>query len=431
MSESRPSSSAYKKTLLRIGIGFVVAIVLLTFFSGTLNNLALAKVSVTSPQSGSLQKIVTADGAFAARQTVNVSLTAAGKVTEVLVSAGDLVKAGDTLIKMDMTDLQNQIATENNNLAKMLNNQAKAKLTVSPDYTSQNIKIANDKTALTKAKADLAALQADPMATPDAISAAQQAVKNAQNNYNIDTASLSHQKQQDANSKKGAALDQKNSAIDLQAEKDKIALLEKEVADNAEVKAPVDGRIQTVSAQAGQQAGTAQPLLTMLDTAKGLAFSVDVSNDNAELLSVGDQLDIHLTGTTESVTGTISEKKDSTSQPGQMMTIGFDADIQGVLDNNVQPGQKGDIRASANTLSYNMTLPSGAIREDSTGYFVLVAQQKRTPLGNSTVLNRVDVTILDSDSYHAAVSGAISQRDQVVSSSDKTVSDGDTVRLAS
>jgi len=424
-------SSAYKKTLLRIGIGFVVVMVLLTFFSGTLNNLALAKVSVVSPQSGSLQKVIVADGSFASKQLVNVNLTAAGKVSEVLVGVGDVVKAGDVLVKMDMTDLQNQIITENNNLAKMLNNQAKSKLSVSPDYTSQNIKIATDKTALAKAKADLATLLADPTATPDQIAAARQAVTNAQNNYNSDVASLSHQKKQDANSKKGTALDQKNAAIDLQAEKDKIALLVSELADNTEIKAAVDGRIQTVNAQAGQQASTSQPLLTMLDSSKGLDFSVEVSNDDAALMSAGDQLDIHLTGTTQSVTGTIREIKDSAANPGTMMTVWFNTDMQGVLDNNVQPNQKGDIRYSSNTLSYNMTLPNGAVREDSIGYFVLVVQQKSTPLGNSYVLSRVDINVLDSDSYRSAVSGGLTQRVQVVSSSDKSVSDGDSVRLAS
>jgi hypothetical protein len=158
---------------------------------------------------------------------------------------------------------------------------------------------------------------------------------------------------------------------------------------------------------------------------------VDVSNDDAALMSAGDPLDIHLTNTTNSVSGTIREMKDSTSQPGVMTTVWFDTDIQGVLSNNVQPNQKGDIRYSSNTNSYNLTLPNGAVREDSSGYFVLTVQQSRTPLGNSYVLKRVDVTVVDSDSYHSAVSGALDQRAQVVSSSDKSVNDGDTVRLAS
>jgi hypothetical protein len=62
---------------------------------------------------------------------------------------------------------------------------------------------------------------------------------------------------------------------------------------------------------------------------------------------------------------------------------------------------------------------------------VLVVQNKKTPLGNSLVLSRVDVSVLDADSYRTAVSGGLSQRDQVVSSSDKSVADGDVVRMAS
>jgi HlyD family secretion protein len=447
------TSSAYKKAILRFGIGFLIVIVLLTFFSQTLNNIALAKVSVESPASNSLQKVITATGAFAPKQIVDVNLGVAGKVSEVLVSVGDVVKAGDPLVKMDLTDLNNQIATEQTNLTKMKNNKAKSQITTPPDYTSQTVNVNKAWSAYVKARDAYNALKAqydaqkaatptpspDPSASPSPtatpitqaqLDAAKQAETDAYNNYKVAKAALDHQKAQDANSKKSSALDQKNSDLDIQTEENKIATLQQELADNAEIKATVDGRIQSVNAQAGQQAGTAQPLLTMLDTAHGLEFSFDVTNDNAEQMPVGTQMDIHLTGSTASVTGSIREIKNSTANPGVNMTVYLDADTQGVLDNSVQPNQKGDIRYNLYTNSYNMTLSNGAVREDSSGYFVLVVSQQKTPLGASLVAHRVDVELLDSDSYRSAVSGGVSQRDQVISSSDKSVSDGDTVRMA-
>lgn len=434
VSTSTSTSSTWRKTILRFGIGFFILILLLTFFSGTLNNIALAKVSVVSPSSNSLQKVITADGSFSPKEIVNVNLEVAGKVSEVLKKAGDVVKAGDVLVKMDMSDLEKTIQTEKNSLTRMQNNRAKSQLTVAPDYTSQTVAINKAYDTYTKLKAAydaLAAAKTDPLPTADQLASAKQQYQDAYNDYKVKKAQLAQTKKQDANQKKGSALDLKNTDMDIKTQQDKIASLEAQLADSKEVKAKIDGRIQTVNVQAGAQANVTQPIMTMLDTAQGLEFSVDVSNDNADLMLEGDTLDIHLQGSTNSVMGTLREKVNSTAQPGQMMTIWFDASTQDVLTYNVQPNQKGDIRATSTTNSYNSTLPNGAIREDSSGYFVLVVQQKTTPLGKSLVLNRVDVTIVDSDSYRTAVSGGISQRDQVVSNSDKAVADGDTVRMAS
>ncbi len=424
-------ASAWKKAILRAGIGFMVLMLLLTFFSGTLANISLANVSVVSPSSSGLQKVITADGKFSAKEIVDVNVEVAGKVSEVLVEEGSLVKAGDVLVKMDMSDLQDQIAAEKNSLTRMLNNRAKSLLTTAPDYTQLTIAKNKAWDIYVQAREAYDALTKDPAATQDQLDAAKQQKTDAYNDYKVKRAQLDQQKKQDANQKKGAELDLKNTDLEISTQKTKIAELEKQLKASAEVKAKADGRIESINAEQGSQIAANQPLMTMLDTAKGLEFSVEVSNDNADLMFVGDTLDIHLAGSSDSVSAVIREKANSTVNPGQMMIIWLDADTQGVLDYGVQPNQQGDIRYTSNTQSYGMTLPNGAIREDSSGYFVLVVQQKKTPLGSSLVLSRVDVSVLDSDSYRTAVSGALSTRDQVVSNSDKSVADGDTVRLAS
>jgi HlyD family secretion protein len=424
-------ANAWKKAILRAGIGFMVLMLLLTFFSGTLNNIALANVSVVSPSSAALQKVITADGKFSAKKIVDVNVEVAGKVSEVLVKEGDIVRAGDVLVKMDMSELQDQITTEKNSLTRMLNNREKSQLTVTPDYTQMTIEKTNAWNNYVKARDAYDALTKDPAATQEQLDAAKQQKTDAYNDYKVKKAQLEQQKKQDANQKKGAELDLINTDLEIDAQKAIIAELEEQIENNAEIKAKVDGRIETINVEEGSQATTNQPLMTMLDTAKGLEFSVDLSNDNAGLMAVGGVLDIHLAGSSDSVSAVIREKVNSTANPGQMMTILLDADLQDVLEHGVQPNQQGDIRYTSNTQSYGLTLPNSAIREDSSGYFVLVVKQQKTPLGNSLALSRVDVSVLDSDSYRTAVSGALSMRDQVVSNSDKSVADGDTVRLAS
>ena len=78
---------------------------------------------------------------------------------------------------------------------------------------------------------------------------------------------------------------------------------------------------------------------------------------------------------------------------------------------------------------YDLCIPMSALRQDSDGYFVYVMETTQTLMGIDKRAVRRDVFIENTDGRYAAVSGNISSNDQVILSSSKPLSDGDSVRV--
>ena len=78
---------------------------------------------------------------------------------------------------------------------------------------------------------------------------------------------------------------------------------------------------------------------------------------------------------------------------------------------------------------YDLCIPMSALRQDSDGYFVYVMETTQTLMGIDKRAVRRDVFIENTDGRYAAVSGDISSNDQVILSSSKPLSDGDSVRV--
>ncbi len=422
-----------KKTIRRLIIGFVVVMLLLTFFSATISNISLPKVSVSTPISASLQKVVNAVGTFAPKSGVPVNVDIDCKVAAIPVVAGDTVNPGDTLLTFDMVALAEQLNAEKDTLAKMKNNRKRTALSYNAqDYTQMKVAADEAKSRLGAAQAEYDTVKAQfDAGTADAkqLAVAQQALNNARNDYAIKSSQLSHARTQDSRQKQSNQLDLANMDLDIAAQQEKVDTLQALADSGGKVTAPIAGRVQQVNVQEGGMASPNQPVMALLDTTQGLEFTADISNDDAEIIPAQAKMDIHLSGTSKIILGTLREKRDSAAHPGQTMTLYLDTTAQDITAVNVQPNQAGDIRYTQNTGGYEMTLPNGAIREDGLGYFVLVAEEKSTPLGKQTVLRRVNVTVVDYDAFTSAISGPISPRDRVVTSSDKPVGDGDTARI--
>ena len=78
---------------------------------------------------------------------------------------------------------------------------------------------------------------------------------------------------------------------------------------------------------------------------------------------------------------------------------------------------------------YDLCIPMSALRQDSDGYFVYVMETTQTLMGIDKRVVRRDIYIENTDGRYAAVSGDISSNDQVILSSSKPLSDGDSVRV--
>lgn len=218
-----------------------------------------------------------------------------------------------------------------------------------------------------------------------------------------------------------------SSSIDMEASKKAIERKQKEVeklrenADELEVKSSVSGTIASISASAGKSiGGEEQPLATINVTDRGFTVKIDVTNEQAKKVKVGDTAELVNFWGGDAV-ATLDQITNSQSSGNRTLVFTLTGDIQAGQNITLSIGQK-----SAN---YDALIPLSGLREDSNGKFVYVLQSKNSPLGSRYIATRVTVQELARDDKSAAVSG-ISQGDFIITTSNKPVEAGKQVRLA-
>ena len=217
-----------------------------------------------------------------------------------------------------------------------------------------------------------------------------------------------------------------SSSIDMEASKKAIERKQEEVAklrenaDELEVKSSVSGTIASISASAGKSIGEEQPLATINVTDRGFTVKIDVTNEQAKKVKVGDTAELVNFWGGDAV-ATLDQITNSQSSGNRTLVFTLTGDIQAGQNVTLSIGQK-----SAN---YDALIPLSGLREDSNGKFVYVLQSKNSPLGSRYIATRVTVQELARDDKSAAVSG-ISQGDFIITTSNKPVEAGKQVRLA-
>lgn len=88
---------------------FLIIALLLTFFSKTLYSLNLPSVSYASPIEGSLKRVFSCETVASAKTEYDLYAPSAQKVLEVLVSEGERVHEGQTLIRLDTSGLEDEM----------------------------------------------------------------------------------------------------------------------------------------------------------------------------------------------------------------------------------------------------------------------------------------------------------------------------------
>ena len=78
---------------------------------------------------------------------------------------------------------------------------------------------------------------------------------------------------------------------------------------------------------------------------------------------------------------------------------------------------------------YDYTVPNNAVREDKDGKFILVLEQKQSPLGTRYYAVRRSVEVIASDDRRSAITGDVYEYEYVVTTSTKPIQEGQQVRL--
>ena len=404
---------------------FAVLMIALTWASRMLEAMTIATVSVTAIQRGALEKQVRQSGVLEATETVPVLTEESARVLDIFVKAGAEVSKGDALFRLDYTDA---VKTAYDKLQTAKQNAEKKQRTL--DWAAADL----GNSAVNRILQRI-----------DSVSALETALYAAEVAFDSDASETNGNRLMQAKSAyetEKRFLDADMQARDYRTKLDDVRQAAEERDSLADAyftlmceldadpvgaehtktfAAPVSGVVLDSGLSKGSVATPNTPAMTLSNRNSGLSLTVTVDEEDAGDMAAGDTARIVIAGV---------------RYDGAIESIALAKDRQGMADiafrlpdGAYAPGMAAEMIFTMRTQNYDAIIPRSALRHDSDGDFVYVTSQQEGALGARMSVRRVDVYVLDQDSGRAAVQGGLTQRDVVVERSDRSLSDGDRVRL--
>ena len=187
-----------------------------------------------------------------------------------------------------------------------------------------------------------------------------------------------------------------------------------------QVTAPVDGVITDLYVRTGQMTTDTTALL-LADSAKGWKFSGEVTQDQSKYIGTGDKVTVRLESSgreyRDLTVTAFSQKED-----GGSLTVALPA-------GDIPLGARLSLSCTRRSQAYQTCVPLSALHMDAQNRaYVLVLETVNTVLGSETRAAKLSVTVLDKNETTAAVEGALTDKEVIVSA-DRAVDSGSRVRV--
>lgn len=190
------------------------------------------------------------------------------------------------------------------------------------------------------------------------------------------------------------------------------------IAADGIVYSDMAGEIVTVHITAGAYSGETAAF-AVADSVSGFYISADAVEEEAKYISEGARVEVML-----------NDNKEMCA----VSSLYYDAmdDVYRIRiepeEDYYMPDMKVLLRFTNKSSEQGYTIPIEAVRGDRNGTFILLVTYRKGILGEEMVAGRVSVKVLDTNDAYAVVSGGLTGKEQIISSSTKPVEAGDTVR---
>ena len=408
-----------QKKAVKALFAFLVLMIGCTMLSRAADSMTIPRIKVDTPKSKTIVDEVKAKGVVAKNREEKISVVEGLKIDYVNISVGSSIKVGDTLVELDKDDLQAKV----DEIKKNIEQEQKTLSRATEDY---------NKAINTKKKAVQTAL--------NEMNTAKQALDNYNNLSEEEKDSMMEESlKADYESKKelyNSAVADSNDTVDLdrslQDTKDSLKIEEynEELAKlqplldaSGKIVSEKEGIVTSVVAENGGV--TTDTIASIADKNEGYKFVGEIDKSNRTLVKQGQTVALNLgsSGIIENLTiDSISKNDDNpdTLKVTVVLPVGI-----GEID------ESGEIIVSSKSKKYGTCVPLAALRQgDGDSYYILVVTEKETVLGEELTAKKVDVKVEKRDGEYAAVSdGSLGRNDKIIIDSNKTVEDGDRVRL--
>lgn len=407
-----------KKAIKYLGV-FLLIMIGCTMLSRFADSLTIPVIKTEKPKVKTMVDEVKASGRVVKNREEKIPVIEGLKIEYVNVSVGALIKSGDVLVELNTDDLQKKIDEINESIS----NDEKTLSRATEDYNraiaAKNNNIAKASDDVNKSKKDLETYQSLPEEEKD--NGMEESLKLEYENKKLIYESV---------------VEESNDILDLdrnlQDVKDSLKLdeyyaelekLQPLLDANGKVTSPKEGIVTSVFAENGGV--TTDAIISIADKESGYKFVGQIEADKRTLVKQGQQVALNLNsgGYVENLTiEAISKSEESPENLNITVTLPAGT---GEIDD------MGEIIISSKSKKYSTCVPLAALRQgDSNNYYVLAVSEKETVLGTEKVARKYDVQIEKKDNEFAALKeGTFARNEQVIIDSNKTIEDGDRVRL--
>ena len=417
--KSKENKTLQQKALKILGY-FLVLMFILTILSRFAASLLIPIVKTETSKGMTITHEVEANGSIIQNREEGIDVIENLKVSHVNVYPGSEIKEGDTLFEIDLTDLKSQIQQVENEISEKEKNLSRA----TEDYNlavSRQDKIISDALDAYKEAENLvnkynnASEEEKQSLDKEAIEYDYNLKKTAYNQaVNDKSSNLLMEKR---------ALEDVKEASNTDELKKKLENLKKIEGAEGKFVSEKEGIVTNVAVVAGDvtSAGSA---VYLADKESGYKFVAELSKDLKKYAKQGQSVVLKIGNSNNEIgdltIDSISKGEDDNYKVSVLLPTGVG-----------EIGDGGNLTLSSKSKKYQVCVPLEALHQEGQDkYYILVVGEEDTILGTEKVAVRVDVSIADkNDTYAALTEGTISNSQKIIVSSNKTIKEGDRVRL--
>lgn len=351
---------------------------------------------------------------------------AEGRKAQLETAEAELYNAQKKLkdAQRQLEDAQSVLKSENS--AKLEQTEAAIK-TLKRQKSSLNSQKTKLETSYSQLQADYEAAkaQADSYQKADGstIDTLNQAVQEKRKALETLYVNLAKEKNDDKLKIQVASLENEQKAETIEMKKDEINRLKRK-RKNLKIRAKLAGTISDITAKTGENTAPGNSLLHIQPGGRGYQISIPVTMEQSKLVKRGDNATV-LNILDDDLKVILSNIKTDSQNPSAGRTLVFN-----ISGGNIENGTSLSISVGEKKANYDYIVPTSAIREDSDGKFVLVIQEKSSPVGNRYIARREEVKVLAQNETQSAVSAGFDNYANIITTASKAVEKGDYVRLA-
>ena len=448
-----------KKAIKLFGI-FLILMLLFTILSRSADSLTIARVQVRSPGKQVITHTVSGSGTVSSETEEAVFVLANQKIKKVYIEEGSRVQKGDILFEVDMDTLQEQIDSQERQVKQqqLTNGDAASSQSVQEEQQQRELARAREDYQTAQSQGDAAVARAqeevdiayqrleeyyqsqqgfqaedEPQtddnsqrnALEDEIRAKEQALEDAIASRDTSLQEAAR-KIEDAQAAQASDSTEEIGQLDQEGKEVTLQKLQKLQAADGKIYAETEGTVTALNLHAGEVSSDGAALL-LAGTGTGCQFVAPVNQEDEKYVEEGAA--VTLTGPSEledleelTVAQVVSGENEN-GETVKNLVVNLPEGVG-------QIGQAADYAVTKNSKTYDICLPVSALQQDDNGYFVYVAEEASSVLGEEQVVRKHTVTVLEkNESYVALSEDSLNTSQKVIVYADREIQEGSRVRF--